>query len=395
MDKRRILFVDDEPGVLAELEQTLAGMRERWDMEFVTDPLRALARLDADPFDVVISDSRMPGMNGGQFLGEVMLRHPRAVRIILSRPMDRDDALEALNASHQFLAKPCNAETLKAAVTRALALRKLLAGDTPLKSLISRLDSLPSMPALYTRVVQELQSPRSTADSVAAIVAQDPAMTAKILQLVNSAFFSLSRHVSDLPTAIVLLGLDTIRALVLSVQVFSQFDPQTLQALSVDTLWQHSVRVGALAKRLASSAGVDREMVSDALTAGLLHDVGKLILAANLPNIYVKVAPLAQAEGIPECEAERRLFGAAHGETGAYLLGLWGLPEPIVEAVAYHHHPQDRETRELSALAFVHTANALCSMTGTARLDRAYLDELGLGERIDAWSELAAGDADD
>ncbi len=396
MEKRRILFVDDESNVLSGLERMLHGMRGTWSMEFCADARLALERLDQAPFDVVVTDTTMPHMSGSNFLVEVMERHPQVVRIILSGHTDRETTLEAIAVSHQLLAKPCDAGTLKATVGRALALRRLLEGDTPLKALVSRLETLPSLPALYSRIVQELQAPGTTIPAVTAIIGEDPAMTAKVLQLVNSAFFSLRRHVTNLNQAVGLLGLDTIKALVLSAQVFAQFEPEVIRVYSVEALWHHSTLVGALARRLAEATGGGEELLNDALTAGLLHDVGKLILASNLPNIYAKVEGLRVDGGMSLTAAERELFGASHGETGAYLLGLWGLPESIVEAVAYHHHPRDAETPGFTALTLVHVANALAHeccptprVSSSDPLDRAYLESLGLDEAVDEWRAVA------
>lgn len=394
MGKRRILFVDDELNVLRSLERMFYSMRQTWDMQFTNDPRQALEILANTHFDVVISDMRMPGMNGNRFLTEVMRRHPQIIRIILSGHTDPEQTMEAFNVTHQLLTKPCDATTIKAAICRTLALRKLLDGDTPLKALVSRLVSLPSLPSLYTRIVQELQSPRASINSVANIISDDPAMTAKILQLINSAYFGLRRHISNLTQAVALLGLDNIKALVLTAQVFSQFDSETIRGYSVKALWRHSSMVGNLARHIAKVEGCDEELSNDALMAGLLHDVGKLILAANLPNIYVKVTEIVEREGIDSVTAEHRLFGAAHGETGAYLLGLWGLPTPIVEAVAYHHHPQDCETPGFSALTIVHIANALshefttpAGLPMSGSLERDYLDTLGIGHRVAYWRD--------
>lgn len=389
-EQRRILFVDDERSVLHELEAGLAPMRGQWQMEFVSDRRQALQRLDELRFDALVADPGPDGDGGAGFIVEVAQRHPLLVRIVLAKASARSAALDALAVSHQMLAKPCQPDALRATIGRALALRKFLAGDTPLKALVSRLDSLPSMPALYRRIVEELQSAHASFESVAAIIARDPPMAAKILQLVNSAFFSHAQHVGDLPQALRMLGLDTIKALVLSVQVFSQFDAETLAGLSVDRVWRHSVRTGALARAIARAERAPREVETDAFTAALLHDVGKLILAANLPNIYAKLGPLREAEAIDPGEAERRLFGATHAETGAYLLGLWGLPESIVEAVAFHHHPGDREPRAAGALTWVHVANALAHLPDAPAgvLDAEYLGDLDLLERLPVWAGL-------
>lgn len=395
MEKRRILFVDDELNVLYGLQRMLHNMRQAWDMEFTNNPRQALEILASRQFDVVISDMRMPDMNGSRFLSEVMRRHPQIIRIILSGHADPELTMEAFNVTHQLLSKPCDAVTIKATVCRALTLRKLLDGDTPLKALISRLVSLPSLPSLYAQIIEELQSPDVSPHSIARIISHDPAMIAKILQLVNSAYFGLRRRISNLSQAVTLLGLDTIKALVLTVQVFSQFDPDTALGYSVEKLWQHSSMVGGLARYIAKAEGCNEELINDVLMAGLLHDLGKLILAINLPNIYAKVAGMVQDQGISWVEAECRLFGAAHGETGAYLLGLWGLPESIVEAVAYHHHPQDCETPGFSALTIVHIADALShefasspSMPMSGFLDEGYLDSLGIDHRVGYWRKI-------
>ncbi len=391
-DQRNILFVNHEPNILHGLQRMLHSMRRTWRMTFSDDPRQALDLLTEGRFDVVVSDMQMPGMAGTQFLGEVMRRHPHVVRIILTGRTDRETTMEALLVSHQLLAKPCSADALKATICRALALRGLLDGDTPLKALVSRLETLPSVPDLYSQIVEELQSPNASVKVIAEIVAQDPAMTAKILQLVNSAYFGLSRHISNLNRAVNLLGLETIKALVLTAQVFSRFDPDTVEAFDVDSLWGHSTVVGALSRAIADAEDGDEELLSDALTAGLLHDVGKLLLAVNLPNIHAKVMTQAIRDGVCLTEAERCLFGAAHGETGAYLLGLWGLPESIVEAVAYHHQPHLCETPGFTALTAVHMANALAHelsldprLSTPDPVDQGYLESLGLDHRLDHW----------
>lgn len=389
MGKRRILFLDNDPNALRGLERMLHCMRQTWDMEFVTTPQQALNILANRHLDVVVSDI---DREGKQFLLEVMHRHPQVIRIILSNPTDPESHLEALVVSHQLLAKPCDADTLKATISRALALRKLLNGNTPLKALISRLESLPSPPTLYTRLVQELQSPDASAKSITSIIIEDPAMTAKILQLANSAFFSLRHPVSNLFRAVNLLGAETIKNLVLFYQVLSQFDPNTFPPSYINSLWQHSTVVGALARRIAKAEGASEELTDNAFAGGLLHDVGKLILATNLPNIYVKTVELVKQENMRLVEAEYRLFGTAHGETGAYLLGLWGLPEPIVESVAYHHHPRDCDTTSFSALTVVHAANSLShefslnpQLSTPDPLDQVYLQTLHLEQHVGQW----------
>jgi len=389
--QKRILFVDDEVNVLQGLRRMLNAMRHEWDMVFVESGQEALALLAQAPCDVIVSDMRMPGMDGTQLLTQVMKRFPLTVRIILSGYADSSIILKAVGPVHQYLAKPCDAATLQVTVARACALRSLLA-DPALQGLIAGMQTLPSLPTLYLEVLEAVQDPHGSLERVGDIMSRDISMTAKMLQLVNSAFFGLRRHVASPGEAVKLLGLDTIKALVLSVQIFSHFDHQQKGAFALDVLWQHSLATGTCAKRIAQEEQQDRHVVDHAFMAGLLHDIGKLVLAANLPDRYSAALVQAQAQGTAVWEAERALLGTTHAEVGAYLLGLWGLPDAIVEALAFHHCPSACPEQRFSPLTAVHIANALVHTEDSteaggmpATLDSAYVAQLGLSERLSTW----------
>jgi HD-like signal output (HDOD) protein len=372
----------------------LRPLRHEWQVEFARSGPEALSVLAQSPFDVVVSDMRMPGMDGAQLLNEVMRRYPRIVRIVLSGHSDWESILRSVGPAHQFLAKPCDADTLKATVVRACVLRDLLT-DEMLKQLVSQLKSLPSLPSLYLELMEELQSKNSSIQKVGQIVAKDVGMSAKILQLVNSAFFGLCRHVSSPAQAVVFLGADTIKALVLSVHIFSQLDSTRLRNFSIDALWNHSLQTSAFSKLLSKTENADPKIVDYAGMAGLLHDSGKLVLAANLPDHYNAALNLSREQNLTLREAEREVFGATHAEIGAYLLGLWGLPDPIVEAVAFHHHPTRCLDQQFSPLTAVHVANALQheihptpAAKGAPQVDFNYLKEIGLVDRLPVWRDV-------
>ncbi len=390
---RRILFVDDEPNVLQGLQRMLRPLRNEWETAYAGNGQEALKLLAESSFDVVVSDMRMPGMDGAQLLNEVMKHHPQVVRIILSGHSDQQSILRSVGAAHQYLSKPCDADTLKNTVAQACGLRELLASKT-LKELVAQMNSLPSLPSLYVEVMQELQSPDGSLQKVGQIIAKDVGMSAKILQLVNSAFFGLRRHVGSPSEAAIFLGVDTVRALVLSVNIFSQFDRAQLKNFSIESLWTHSSLTGALAKQIAKAEGAEPKTVDYAFMAGLLHDVGKLVLAVDLPDKYSQTLALAHAQKKPLSEVERETLGATHAEVGAYLLGLWGLPDPIVEAIAYHSCPSCCLDHKFSPLTAVHVANALEHETRPANdevapvLDMEYLSELRLTHRLDVWRDI-------
>ena len=391
--KKRVLFVDDETMVLQGLQRMLRPMRNEWEMEFVESGALALERLAAVPVDVVISDMRMPGMNGAQLLTEVMKRFPKTVRIIRSGHADHDLVLKAVGSTHQYLHKPCEPEVLKATVQRAVALGDSLDNEQ-VKSLVSQMSRLPSLPVIYLQVVEELQSADASLARVGEIIAQDVGMSAQVLKLVNSAFFGLRRRVANASDAVTYLGLDTIKALVLSLHTFSQYESTELGGISLVALRNHSLITAACAKHIARMENADAKLVDEAFIGGLLHDAGKLVLAANFSGPYARAMRLAQDGGLSFTAAEHGVFGCDHADVGGYLLGLWGLPVPVVECVSYHHHPGRTLENAFSPLTAVHAANVLAyeldqePVTGRRpEFDGDYLLRVGKAGRVGPWQE--------
>lgn len=387
---RSVLFVDDEPKVLQGLQRMLRPYRHEWSMTFVGSGAEALAHLDAHHIDILVTDMRMPSMNGVDLMQQVLQRHPSVVRIALSGHAEREIVVRAVTLAHQYLSKPCEADVLRDKLTQALRLRSFMQSPA-LQSIIASVSSLKAVPALYVQLTAEMQSANPSVAKVADIVASDPGMTAKVLQLINSAYFGLRAHVADPVRAVQLLGLETVKSLVLSTQVYSQFGDRN--GVNPALLWQHSLRTAKVSRDIAASLGLRQSDANEAFTAGLLHDVGKLILAEAMPT-YAEVRADAAARGVSEVSAEREAFGASHAEVGSYLFGLWGLPYSIVEAVGWHHSPGVSGIAGATPLTAVHVANAIDhhSTSGaqvSARLDDGYIGALGLGGALDEWTTRA------
>ena len=391
--KRRILFVDDEPMVLAGLQRMLRPMREQWEIEFADGGAQALTILEAGRFDAIVSDMRMPVMNGAQLLKEVAGKHPQTVRFILSGQADQELIMECVGTAHQFLSKPCEPESLKTALHRTFAVDGLLRCDA-LKEVISQLTTIPSLPTLYNKIMEQLASPDASIETIGQTIARDPGMTAKVLQLVNSAFFGSRRQMANPTEAAMLLGLDTIKTLVLWIHVFSNYKQPDVPGFSMERLSNHCLATGLLAQEIVQEEGGDAKTRENAMTAGLLHDLGKLLLVVNRPQLFNQALTLAETKRIAFWQAEQEVFGTTHAEIGAYLLGLWGLPFDIVEAVALHHRPQICGSKAFSPLTAVHAANVIQheaqpeSRAGDlAPADTQYLAELGLEDRLPVWRE--------
>ena len=329
-----VLFVDDDELVLETLECMFEVQQNEWDLRFATSGAQALEMMAVRPADVVVSDMRMPNMSGAELLNEIMRRHPKTVRFILSGYSDMEAVMRCVGGTHQFLSKPCDVATLQATVRRAMEMDHWLNNDS-VKTLVSRITTVPSLPELYFQILRELRSPESTLETVGATIAQDAAMTAKMLQLVNSAFFGLSYQITNPTEAVMQLGMETIKSLVLAIHIFSELDCAPAWKTQVEKVHHHSLAVGTRAKRIARLERQEKRIIDEAFTAGLLHDIGRLVLIANLPEQYAEAVARAEAEKISLVDAERAVFGVSHAEVGGYLLGLWGLPIAIAEVLCF------------------------------------------------------------
>lgn len=389
--KLRILFVDDEPSILKFIPHLLGKFKNEWDIKTATSASKGFELLADSPFEVVVSDLNMPGVGGVEFLKQVKEHCPSAARIIFSSYSDRQTVQNCVGVIHQFLPKPFEKELLIATIQRAAMLQSLLP-DTEIKETVSKMKCIPSIPTLYAELLRQLNSPATEIEDIAKTVSQDIGMTAQILKMVNSAFYGLDQPISSISEAINHIGIETVKYMALTLGVFSQFESSKLGGLSVETLWKHSQRTASAAKLITKSAGASRQITEDAVAAGMLHDLGKLVMASNFPEQYENVGRAAQALKIEWLVAERETFGFDHAEVGGYLLGLWGLPLPVVDAVAFHHFPSRRDQSAFTALTAVHAANVLVqtqrpSYGGIAspQIDFMYLSKTGRPDALEQW----------
>lgn len=393
---RRILFVDDQVSVLSALRRLLHSYCHEWEMVFVESGEEALARLEAEPFDVLVADMRMPGMSGSDLLQYVRQRYPEVVRIVLSGHADLMQVERALGSAHQYLSKPCDAETLRTTLVRACAVQSRLA-DPNLRRLVGRMAALPSRPDLLSELIQELESDDASVQRIGELIARDVGMTAKLLQIVNSSFFGMPRRVESPVQAACFLGLNVLRPLVLCSGIFSRLNTPMPAGYSLEMLTEHSLAVSRLAERIAKSLLPERQLAADALLAGLVHDVGQLVLASGAREGFQAALRQAEQEHIPLYLAERQVLGTDHAAVGAYLLALWGLPAAVVEATAYHHDPAAAGEPAQRTLAAVHVANVLVKdrmgpewMRQVEAVDWEWLARAGLTqEQVQRWGEFA------
>lgn len=333
-----VLFVDDEPNVLSGLRRMLRGKIADWRMDFASGGEEALQLLTERGYDAIVTDMRMPRTDGAELLAQVEQQYPHMIRIILSGQCNQEGALRSVGPSHLFLSKPCDAETLVSTIDRALALRRFIY-NAPVRKAIAGLRAIPSLPASYQTIRRAMDDPNCPPHRLAEAVEHDPAVTAKLLHIANSAYFAPRRTIATVTQAVQYLGIDVMRAVVLSSSVIDQFSGQQVAGEVITRVWEHSLRTAAGARMAAGLlAGGGGRLPDEAYTAGLLHDIGILALEAAFPGRH---AALMQGAGSETelADDEDAVFGADHGAVGGYLMGLWGLPDAIIEAIAFHHQP--------------------------------------------------------
>jgi HD-like signal output (HDOD) protein len=392
---KRILFVDDESKILDGIRRLLYSQRSRWEMEFALGGEAALQACEAGSFDVVVTDMRMPGMDGATLLGHIRDRFPDTARIILSGYSEAELAIRAVPVAHRFLAKPCNAIDLQSTIDRVCLLQDLL--STPeIRRVVGSIGELPSLSRTYLCLAEAVRDPNTSIGHVAEIIEDDVAMSAKVLQLVNSAFFGLAQTVTSLPDAATYLGMETIKNLALASEAFRVFVPGSRIPKSFcESVQRRAQRVAAIAGALP----LERKTREVTVVAALLHDIGSLVLASVMPDQFCSAHALAAERGCALFEAEEELLGISHAEIGAYLLGLWGIPNQAVEAIAYHHHPTRIQHSGFDCTVAVYVASFLTSELeahpkGTKGLeikkaDQDCFKELGVMSRFADFRELA------
>lgn len=384
------MFVDDDQNILQGINRMLRPMRKEWALSFANSGSEALDLLKDGLFDAIVSDTRMPGMNGVELLNEVRELYPNVIRIGLSGYADEELALESTKTTHQQLTKPCEAETLKSTINKALQIRSQVRNEA-LNHFITKTESLPPLPKLYSEITDVMQNKNGSLSDVAKIISKDIAMTAKILQLVNSAFFGLARNVESTDEAVMYLGYDVIRGLVLTIKLFSDLSSADQSGIDLDELWTRSFSIAGIAKDIAKLAGLDNKSQDYAHMSGMLHDVGILVMAMNMPDEYSEVIKIKLEEKTNASIIEERLFGCTHAEVGGTLLGIWGLPDPIVDAVTNHHTPSHSSSKDISPVTAVHFANIYywqnVQNDYPVPVDSNYIESHGLNESFNKWQQ--------
>lgn len=392
-DKIKILFVDDESNILEALKRNLKPMNTLWDMHYATSPGDAMAEVVARHYDVVVSDMRMPEVNGAELLQSIQQKSPGTIRIILSGYSEAEQTTQAANTAHYYLSKPCDPSQLKDIIARCCELRNKLR-NTPFMELIAGVESIPSPATAYQRALcyceqdDEVKGLKNLKD----LIKEDPGMACKVLKLVNSSFFGYSvGTVCNIEEAVDMLGWSTLKNLIVRAHIFSKADSNIFELVDIQALWDESPHIATLAKKIALDSRENKALAEAAYSIGLLHGIGRLVFATMKNKEYVAV--LEKSKGHDLQEAEEAVFGADHAFVAAYLLSLWGLPDEVVDGVYSMNNPQ-RDASSKKALAYAYAArmmyrsskNNARTLAGKDGIDLNYLSSYNINaQRLSQW----------
>jgi putative nucleotidyltransferase with HDIG domain len=398
--KKRILFVSEDQALYQEFQAQCPDPETAWTVQHVRTEEEAMALCQQQTIAAVVADVNLNGKSGNDLLDAFMRRQPKALRLVISDLADVQSTIKCIGHAHHHLLKPCSAKTLLHALDQAFAQEAWLPSE-PVQGFIAQMRQVPSPLKSYQQMVQEMKSPTCSLEKIGTLIAQDPAVAAKVLQLANSTLFGRELNVVNPAEAIAYIGLETTKAVVLLAHTFSSFDNLRLARFSVEDLWRHSVEVGRTARRVVVLEKGGEDIAEQAFAAGLLHDIGKLLFAANHPGVFTKVLRLAREQQCNLWEAEAQVMpGVGHAELGATVLGIWGLPKSIIEAVALHHTPWRQRRHTFSPVTAVHVANILDhekhpdpNIIMPSQINTSYLKEMGLASRVEAWRQGCLGQA--
>jgi HD-like signal output (HDOD) protein len=387
MAEKRLLVADADAQSADEFRLALG---EAWTIVPATTCAAALEAAEKQVFSVVVANHELPDLGGPELLNRLRLANPRTIRFIAAPESLKEKVMHSVLGGDQFLSLPYDQNAVKLAIERSLAADFTMSNSV--RELVGRIRTFPTIPSLYLEVVNTLQNPNATTDEVGAIIARDLSMTTKLVQVLNSSYFGLPRTITDPTEAVGILGFETVKSLIMAVKLLSQYDKVKPVYFSIDAVWRHSTNVARTARVMALLETDDVDRSATAYTAGLMHDLGKVILAANFDSQYHGAHKIARKQRVPLWEVEKDIFGATHGEIGAYLLSLWGMSEEVVRVAALHHEPMRAGDTKFSALTAVHVANALEyeGVTETDGLpnpvvDSTYLESLGMADRVELW----------
>ena len=387
-EKKNIIFVDNENKVLKSLKRVFNPMKKKWKVYLFNSTQEALDKVGEEKIDVIFSDFQMSGMSGLELLQRVKDHSPSTLRIALSGNANAETNQQSVSIVHQYLQKPCELETIREVISRATRLQELLENDN-LSKILSQVDTLPSLPTIYNQIKKQIDLPETSAHDIGNIVSKDIAMSAKMLQLVNSSFFGLRYKITNPIDAVLMLGLHTVKSLVLSIKIFKKLSAGVDEKIA-NALWNHSLSVASNNKRIAEYEGIEKKLQYDYFSAGMFLDLGKLFFLSHFPKEYKIVLELVKEKSMSQFQAEKEIFGSTNHHVGAYLMSIWGLPGSLIFPCAFNQQYEEHFEGKYNAIMSLYFANLFADNDIKIENEFAKLNSPDFESKIKEWQDVCS-----
>ena len=391
--KRSIYVVDDEELVLKMTVLIVRSMDHDWEVTGFLDPLSALEAVKARAPDAVLTDQMMPTMLGNQMLEQVRVVSPTTIRLLMSGSFDPCN-VTPITLAHQTIAKPFEAAEMQDLIRRSFAAQKRVI-DQGLQSMMTSIRSIPSLPQTHHALRAQLESAGNTSTSIACLIGANPGLSVKVLQLANSSLFKPDYQVTSLIEALHCLGIETITAIVLSQSVFRNYESLKHREIDLRRVKGHCWETACLAQHLCREKKLPKKTGEEAFLAGLLHEVGRFMLADNFPEQFGAACDEARQSKIPLAVCLRRVFQATSSQMSAYVLDLWGCPGPVIHSILFQDNPEKDQTPGFSMTSALYAADHLASRKSPPdsfaleEWNTSYLQAIGCAEDIPTWEKLS------
>jgi putative nucleotidyltransferase with HDIG domain len=394
---KRVLFIDSNEAILQAYKEQFQYKGEDWQTFFATDATTSMEILTYSAIDIVIADLRMPMVETEPLFLLIQKGWPKVVRVIVSPTSATSKDIDLISLSHRFITKPSNLEELETIIDSIYYLQRIVLSDETRK-VASEIDSIPALPEIFKQLTEEINSSDPSMKRVGEIIARDVGLSADILKMINSPYFGLKNQVSSPEHATKLLGLEVVKGVALSASLMHSFALTGINMDRVESVVEHSLVTANITKLILESEKVSSVLVDMAFSAAILHDVGYLMFASSnvISEKYQGAIEISEANYRPLWEVEREILGTTHGEVGAYLLGLWGFPDAIVEAVAFHHTPGKSAGDSSMILCALHLADIFTdeifpklSFGSPGGVDYSFLERMHISSHKDSWRQMA------
>lgn len=356
--KAKILFIDDQENILQSLKLSLRSMRNEWDMSFAPSGAEGLEMFDRIWPDVVVTDMRMPNLDGTHVLRGIQKRKPDVGKIILSGYSDKETVIKNLQLANEYLSKPCRTQDLIIAIRNTLRTNDIIL-NPEIKNIVAEIETIPTSSTVYERLIGELENDNAKPQAISEIISQDIALSTNLMRIINCTFFNFPKQAKDIDHAVQMLGSKTLLNIVKSSHLFEKFKELEHSGLSIKMLWEHSLRVAHFAKIIAASSELPETSCNDCVIASMFHDIGKFIFASKMPVQFLEVITMVKKDNCSVDIAERCVLGTSHAEVGAYLLARWGFSHEQISILRSHHSEEVMKSLEVTPQMVLFAANSL------------------------------------